>query len=137
MPNVYPILTRPEARRALAWFQKAMRMRDWRIDLYIRDEPPAWTGKDNEGVLGRCSIIRDHKWAKVWVSNSLCFDDENWETQDPLLAFFHELAHVMVSEGCYQKDDSLAGETVVWSIARALRAAYKADQIIVKRRRRK
>ena len=136
MPNPYPILTRGEARRALAWFQKAMRMRDWRIDLYIQDESPKWVCP-SEGDLARCSLIRDHKWAKVWISNARCFDADNWESQDPMLTLFHELAHVMVSEGCYQKDDSPAGETVVWSIARALRAAYKADRAIVKRSRRK
>ncbi len=122
-------LTLPAARKAVRWFQKAMRMRDWEIHLEIQDDPPEWTDEDrNSRTAGMCSRQRRYKIAWLWVSNRACRNEGGDRSVDPLVALFHELVHVASSEGCWAQDHEEVGEFVVERLARLITTAYRAAQ---------
>ena len=127
MPKPPTPLTLPAARKAVRWFQKAMGMRDWVINLEIQDDPPEWTEAEAR-TAGMCSRQRRHKLAWLWVSNRACRNEGGDRPVDPLVALFHELLHAATSEGCWAQDHEEAGEFVVERLARLVTTAYRAAQ---------
>ena len=115
-------MTPKQARDRVRWFQKAFSMQDWKIPLFIRDNPPKWAEAASV-QLGACQPDVPYKIAKVWVSLSRCkaYNESGEET------LFHELAHVLCSDVGIRGDQQLCREFLWNRLGAVCEKAYKYD----------
>ena len=118
-------LTKVLARRAMRWFQEAMGIQDWRIRLWITNEPPYWASEDcGPGVGGKANSLVEWKEGKIWVSNSRCLDCE----ENPLATLFHEGMHIVANDAGIS-EDTLSQVEFVWNRLGAIMAgAYRSGK---------
>jgi len=83
-------LTKKAAKKAIRWYQKRMRLRDWRIRVKIHDDPPGWWDKAEASLSGGMKPTASQFRATVWISNRRCLADK----QRPLETLFHECEHI-------------------------------------------
>jgi len=116
-------MTPKEARSRTRWFQKVFLLQDWRISLFIREDPPDWVSPTTK-AMAECVADAAYKRAKIWVSNSRC-RAYNESVEESL---FHEFAHVVCA------DVGILGECqpqkeLVWnSIGETCEKAYRYDK---------
>ena len=83
-------LTKKVAKRAIRWYRKRMRLRDWGIAVEVHDDPPKWWENiDSYTYAAVKTAVQDHG-ARIWVSNARCLA----KRVCPLVALFHECEHV-------------------------------------------
>lgn len=126
MPDAFQPLTSAEARKAVRWFQRRMRITDWRVKPVVADEPPSWMAADAdhpEIKKGLCARSVHHKTATVWVSNSRCEGDGSC----PLETLFHEGMHVVAADSGIENDMSPHIEFVWNRLGAVLAIAYRAE----------
>lgn len=116
-------LTPTEARKAVRWFKKAMGLQDWRIRVWVQNEPPSWCEADCvPGQLGRAFIQCAWKTASVWVSDSR----SRAAGEAPLATLFHELSHVAWKD-IGGGEDQAHMEFFLNRLGKVLATAYKHD----------
>jgi len=83
-------LTKKVAKRAIRWYQKRMRMLDWRISIEIHDDPPAWWENVDSQTYAAVKTLPQDQEARIWVSNARCLA----KGVHTMAALFHECEHV-------------------------------------------
>ncbi len=96
---------------ALHWFQKLMKISDWKISLCLQDEPPEWAG-DVDDKTAVVSMSPSYRTAEVWISEKLCKEEEVVLST----VLFHELLHVVALDaGLEAEDCNLARVEFFWN----------------------
>ena len=95
--------TEKEAEKAVRWFKRAAGIEDWRIEVWVQDDPPRWAADyaSTADVAGFYAAQVREKYAKIWVGPKACREGR----RDPLMALFHECVHIWVLDiGCNDTD---------------------------------
>lgn len=119
-------LTLAEARKITTWFQKVMRLRDWRVAVWIQDSPPDWCRPGDAGQLGRSLSNVAYKQARVWVSNERCREaSKAYPAKDPRCVLVHELLHAACEEAGISDHATKRGDFFIKGIERLVLFAYQ------------
>lgn len=114
-------LTGPEARKAIRWFQRQMRLRDWTIDLVIQDAQPDWAGTSEDTVRGSVLSDASEKHAEIWLRPKVI----TAESVDPLRVLFHELLHTLWTDAVIDDTTNVHVEHAWTRLAEVLMFAYR------------
>lgn len=124
----FSALTLSEARKITTWFQKVMRLRDWKFDIWVQQEPPAWaSARDEPGHRpAGCSLSEIRfKHARVWVSNQRCNGEYEAVLVDPYRVMVHELLHAGCEEAGIKRHAAERGEFFMSGLERLVLYAYR------------
>ena len=116
-------MTNKEAPKATRWYQRVLGIQDWKVELYIQNEPPPWVPECTNVCVGKTEPIIRFKKARVWVSPSRAAGD----TASLLDILFHELTHMVLSDiglGSYESEHT---EYTCDRLAGALARLYRSE----------
>lgn len=118
-------MTDKQLQERLAFWQKALRLQDWRIKASFvdSDEMP-------DDGMGSCHVFRDGRMAVIAIQNPESFDPTGRfnkafpEFYDPERVLLHEMLHIPL-DGLFNEDEAeehehTAQEWAIESLAEAL-----------------
>jgi len=117
-------MTNAQAAKFGEWCQGALGLEDWRIEIVLQDDPPAWVQDDGRSV-GACASVRSYKTAHIWVSPQRSRD----EGTDQFAVLAHEVLHAAACDTGIESDGRAPTDSneFLWNrLGDILAAAYKA-----------
>jgi len=123
-------LTKAEARKAVRWFQKRMRITDWTIELDFQDAEPDWLHKG--GLAAATWRAPKRKRAGIWLSATRAQEDN----ESLLVLLFHECLHIAESDVGLPNPTTDPAEHLWDRLAEICETAYLAETNGANRRRR-
>jgi len=123
-------MTQKEARKIVKWFKRTMNMEDWKILLFVQDDPPEWHDDPNTEDSGGSGVYNQYKSALVWVSNRNSQYSGDFSIKvAPEAALIHELLHVLAADVGWEGAEKAPRQNEqVWNtLGQALYRLYKHD----------
>ena len=115
-----------EGARIIAWYQDAMGLQDWTVDLYVQDEPPDWCTEESRDpdCVGVCGPDALEKTTSIWV----CPARHEGRRREPGETLMHELFHAQMADVGMKDDCETPFHFVINRVGRVLYLAYLAGK---------
>ena len=129
-------ITATEARRAMRWAQKSLRLQNWTLRLTLSDTVPECMAHDTStDHPAAVSASTAYKTALVWLNSG---HDEATTATGALASIMHEMVHVLMSEiGLPGKHQAAHESEFAWGVlANIMVMAYQRQKRPARKHRR-